>query len=76
MARSMSTSDEPSARNTALASDLPRTFAGNGGIAATGVITGCAAVLQAVNMPLFELGQWQSWSSIGRHPVEAIALGD
>ena len=38
----------------------------NSGVTATDVAIGCTAMLEAVNLALFELGAWQNMSSIGR----------
>jgi hypothetical protein len=37
---------------------------------------GCTAMLEAVNSLVFELGLWQSWTSLGkrkRHDIESDA---
>ncbi len=49
----------------------PRPFARNSGICATDVMIGCTAMLQAVNVPLFDLNMWQAWSRVGRREPEA-----
>lgn len=50
----------------------PRPFARNSGITATDVMIGCTAMLEGVNVPLFNLGLWQSWSTVGkRRPEES-----
>lgn len=54
----------------------PRPFARNSGITATDVMIGCTAMLEAVNSLVFELGLWQSWTSLGkrkRHDIESDA---
>ena len=49
----------------------PRPFARNSGITATDVMIGCTAMLEGVNVPLFDLGLWQSWSTVGKRRPEA-----
>jgi len=49
----------------------PRPFARNSGICATDVMIGCTAMLEAVNVPLFDLNMWQAWSRVGRREPEA-----
>lgn len=44
----------------------PRPFGRNSGITATDVMIGCTAMLEGVNVPLFDLSLWQSWSSVGK----------
>lgn len=44
-----------------------RAFTPNSGITATDVMIGCTAILQAANVPLFDLGHWQSMTTIGKH---------
>ena len=41
-------------------------FGRNSGVTATDVAIGCTAMLEAVNLALFELGAWQNMSSVGR----------
>jgi hypothetical protein len=41
-------------------------FGRNSGIATTDVAIGCTAMLDAVNLALFELGAWQAMSGLGR----------
>ena len=41
-------------------------FGRNSGVTATDVAIGCTAMLDSVNLALFELGAWQSMSSVGR----------
>ena len=50
--------------------NLPRAFARNSGITATDVMIGCTAMLQATDVKLFDLGHWQSMSTIGKHNPE------
>lgn len=50
--------------------NLARAFARNSGITATDVMIGCTAILQAAKVPLFDLGHWQSMSTIGKHNPE------
>ncbi len=46
--------------------DAPPPFARNVGVTVTDVMIGCTAMLEAVNSLVFELGLWQSWTSIGK----------
>jgi hypothetical protein len=46
--------------------DLPPPFARNMGVTVTDVMIGCTAMLEAVNSLVFELGLWQSWTSLGK----------
>lgn len=46
--------------------DPPRPFGRNSGITATDVMIGCTAMLEGVNLPLFDLSVWQSWSNLGK----------
>jgi len=46
--------------------DLASPFAGNMGVTVTDVMIGCTAMLEAVNSLVFELGLWQSWTSLGK----------
>jgi hypothetical protein len=41
-------------------------FGRNSTMTATDVAIGCTAMLDAVNLTLFELGAWQAMSSVGR----------
>ena len=41
-------------------------FGRNSGVTTTDVAIGCTAMLDAVNLALFELGAWQAMSSVGR----------
>jgi hypothetical protein len=43
-----------------------RPFGRNSGVTTTDVAIGCTAMLEAVNLALFELGAWQSMSNVGR----------
>lgn len=52
----------------------PPPFAGNIGVTVTDVMINCTAMLEAVNSLVFELGLWQSWTSLGkrkRHDADA-----
>jgi hypothetical protein len=52
----------------------PRPFARNSGIAPQDVMIGATAMLEGVNVPLFDLALWQSWSTVGkRQPDETDA---
>ena len=50
--------------------NLPRAFARNSGITATDVMIGCTAMLQAADVKIFDLGHWQSMTTIGKHNPE------
>ena|SRR5689334_9677630 len=43
-----------------------RPFGRNSAVTATDVAIGCTAMLDAVNLALFELGAWQSMSNVNR----------
>jgi hypothetical protein len=56
--------------------DAPPPFARNMGVTVTDVMIGCTAMLEAVNSLVFELGLWQSWTSLGKrkqHHVDTDA---
>jgi hypothetical protein len=54
----------------------PRPFARNSGITPQDVAIGATGMLEGVNVPLFDLALWQSWSSVGkREPDENDAPG-
>lgn len=46
--------------------NTPPPFARNVGVTVTDVMIGCTAMLEAVNSLVFELGLWQSWTSLGK----------
>jgi hypothetical protein len=46
--------------------EVVRPFGRNSGVTATDVAIGCTAMLESVNLALFELGAWQSMSGVGR----------
>ena len=49
----------------------PPPFARNSGITPQDVMIGATGMLEGVNVPLFDLALWQSWSSVGkRQPDE------
>jgi hypothetical protein len=49
----------------------PRPFARNSGITPQDVMIGATGMLEGVNVPLFDLALWQSWSNVGkRQPDE------
>jgi hypothetical protein len=50
----------------AQAGNPPRPFARNSGITPQDVMIGTTAMLEGVNVPLFDLALWQSWSSVGK----------
>jgi hypothetical protein len=49
----------------------PAPFARNMGVTVTDVMIGCTAMLEAVNSLVFELGLWQSWTSLGKRKRHA-----
>jgi len=51
----------------------PPPFARNMGVTVTDVMIGCTAMLEAVNSLVFELGLWQSWTSLGKRKQAAAA---
>jgi hypothetical protein len=54
----------------------PRPFARNSGITQQDVAIGATGMLEGVNVPLFDLALWQSWSTLGkRQPDENDAPG-
>jgi len=52
-----------------------RPFGRNSGVTATDVAIGCTAMLEAVNLALFELGAWQAMSNVGCRPSELAEPG-
>jgi hypothetical protein len=50
--------------------DLARAFPRGSGVTATDALIGCTAILQAVDVSIFNLGHWQSMTTIGKHPVD------
>ena len=44
----------------------PHPFARNAGVTPTDVAISCTAMLQGVNLEVFELGAWQQLSGLGR----------
>lgn len=53
----------------------PRPFARNSGITPQDVMIGATAMLEGVNVPLFDLALWQSWSTVGRRVPEDAESG-
>lgn len=53
----------------------PLPFARNSGITATDVMIGATAMLEGVNVPLFDLALWQSWSTVGKRLPEDAETG-
>ena len=52
----------------------PRPFARNSGITPQDVMISATGMLEGVNVPLFDLALWQSWSNVGkRQPDDADA---
>ena len=54
----------------------PRPFARNSGTTATDVMISCTAMLEGVNVPLFDLALWQSWSTVGKRQEDAETGAD
>jgi len=50
--------------------ELPRAFARDSGITATDVMIGCTAILQAVDVKIFDFGHWQAMTTIGKRDPE------
>lgn len=50
------------------AGPAPLPFGRNSGVSPTDVVIGCSAMLDAVNLAVFELGAWQAMSRVGRQP--------
>jgi hypothetical protein len=48
----------------------PRPFARNSGITPSDVMISATAMLEGVNVPLFDLALWQSWSTVGKRLPE------
>ena len=48
----------------AQAGDTPRPFGRNSGVTATVVAIGCTAMLESIGLTLFDLGAWQTLSSV------------
>jgi hypothetical protein len=44
----------------------PRPFARNSGITPQDVMISATGMLEGVNVPLFDLALWQSWSNLGK----------
>ena len=53
----------------------PRPFARNSGITADDVMISATAMLEGVNVPLFDLALWQSWSNVGKRQPEDAESG-
>jgi hypothetical protein len=56
--------------------DPPPPFARNMSVTVTDVMIGCTAMLEAVNSLVFELGLWQSWTSLGKRKRHTPADAD
>jgi hypothetical protein len=55
----------------------PPPFSRNMSVTVTDVMIGCTAMLEAVNSLVFELGLWQSWTTLGkrkRHDADAAEI--
>jgi len=52
--------------------NLARAFPRNSGITATDVMIGCTAILQAAKVPIFDLGHWQSMTTIGKPDLDEL----
>jgi len=44
---------------------MPKPFGRNSGVTATDVVIGCSAMLNSVNLAVFELAAWQAVSRLG-----------
>jgi hypothetical protein len=53
----------------------PRPFARNSGITPQDVMISATAMLEGVNVPLFDLALWQSWSNVGKRQPEDVESG-
>ncbi len=53
----------------------PLPFARNSGITPLDVMIGCTGMLEGVNVPLFDLALWQSWSTVGKRVPEDADKG-
>ena len=53
----------------------PRPFARNSGITPSDVMISATAMLEGVNVPLFDLALWQSWSTVGKRLPEDAESG-
>ena len=51
----------------------PPPFARNAGVTPQDVAIGATGMLEGVNVPLFDLALWQSWSNVGKRQEEADA---
>ena len=51
--------------------NTPPAFAGNIGVTDEDVKIGCCAIIEAVGLNVFELGLWQSWTTLGKRKPEA-----
>lgn len=54
------------------AGDLPPPFGGNKSITPTDAVIACTAILESVNLAVFELAAWQAATSLGSRRHEAI----
>ena len=53
--------------------NTPPAFAGNIGVTDEDVKIGCVAIIEAVGLNVFELGLWQSWTTLGKRKLDAVA---
>jgi hypothetical protein len=53
--------------------EVVRPFGRNSGVTPTDVAIGCTAMLDAVNLALFELGAWQAMTNVGRSSHDSRA---
>lgn len=51
----------------------PPPFARNAGVTPQDVAIGATGMLEGVNVPLFDLALWQSWSNVGKRQEDADA---
>lgn len=53
--------------------EVPCTFAGNNTLSATDAVIACTAILESVELAVFELAAWQAVSNIGSRQVAKAA---
>lgn len=53
--------------------EVPSTFAGNNTVSATDAVIACTAILESVDLAVFELAAWQAVSNIGSRQVAKAA---
>lgn len=55
--------------------EVPVTFAGNNTLSATDAVIACTAILESVELAVFELAAWQAVSNLGSRQVAKAAPG-